>query len=66
MPKLLSRSTEEEEGGTMNAGLSTEQLEVDVDTVSQGSSDTSFNYEYAQTEVMMKALGNNGKGGEGG
>ncbi|XP_031437271.1 kinesin-like protein KIF13B isoform X3 [Clupea harengus] len=59
MPKLLSRSTEEEEGGTMNAGLSTEQLEVDVDTVSQGSSDTSFNYEYAQTEVMMKALGNN-------
>ncbi|XP_076128775.1 kinesin-like protein KIF13B isoform X3 [Alosa pseudoharengus] len=59
MPKLLSRGTEEEEAGVMKAGLSTEGLDVDVDTVSQGSSDISFNYEYAQTEVMMKALGNN-------
>ncbi|XP_062406496.1 kinesin-like protein KIF13B isoform X2 [Sardina pilchardus] len=59
MPKLLSRGTEEEEAGAMKAGLSTEGLEVDVDSVSQGSSDISFNYEYAQTEVMMKALGNN-------
>ncbi|KAL2082654.1 hypothetical protein ACEWY4_022472 [Coilia grayii] len=59
MPKLLSRSPEEEEGGAMKASLSTERLEVDLDNVSQGSSDVSFNYEYAQTEVMMKALGNN-------
>ncbi|XP_063079873.1 kinesin-like protein KIF13B [Engraulis encrasicolus] len=61
MPKLLSRSSEEEEGvaGATRSDLSTEHLEVDLDTVSQGSSDVSFNYEYAQTEVMMKALGNN-------
>ncbi|XP_030626800.1 kinesin-like protein KIF13B [Chanos chanos] len=60
MPKELSRSGgEEEEGGTMKTSLSTEQLVVDMDRVSQYSSDSSFNFEYALTEVMMKALDNN-------
>lgn len=43
-----------------NSG-SSEQLDADGDTASEVSSDVSFSYEFAQTEVMMKALGNNGK-----
>uniref|UniRef100_A0A8B9LIH5 Kinesin family member 13B n=1 Tax=Astyanax mexicanus TaxID=7994 RepID=A0A8B9LIH5_ASTMX len=50
-------AAEAEEGGGMKAAPSMEQLDVDLDRVSQGSSEISFNYEYAQTEVMMKALG---------
>ncbi|XP_036438074.1 kinesin-like protein KIF13B isoform X2 [Colossoma macropomum] len=58
LPKTRSRAgAEVEEGGGMKAALSVEQLDVDLDRVSQGSSEVSFNYEYAQTEVMMKALG---------
>uniref|UniRef100_A0A8C8IJH0 Kinesin family member 13Ba n=1 Tax=Oncorhynchus tshawytscha TaxID=74940 RepID=A0A8C8IJH0_ONCTS len=38
---------------------SSEQLEGDGDTNSEVSSEVSFSYEFAQTEVMMKALGNN-------
>uniref|UniRef100_A0A672SC97 Kinesin-like protein unc-104 n=1 Tax=Sinocyclocheilus grahami TaxID=75366 RepID=A0A672SC97_SINGR len=40
------------------AGLP-EHLDVDVDSLSHASSDNSFSFESAQTEVMMKALGNN-------
>lgn len=43
-----------------NSG-SSEQLDADGDTASEVSSEVSFSYEFAQTEVMMKALGNNGK-----
>ena len=45
-----------------NSG-SSEQLDADGDTASEVSSEVSFSYEFAQTEVMMKALGNNGKEG---
>ncbi|CAM4687115.1 unnamed protein product [Leuciscus chuanchicus] len=50
---------EDEEGCVMKAGLHPECLDVDVDRLSHGSSDTSFSFESAQTEVMMKALGSN-------
>ena len=43
-----------------NSG-SSEQLDADADSASEVSSEVSFSYEFAQTEVMMKALGNNGK-----
>uniref|UniRef100_A0A8C2CE03 Kinesin family member 13Bb n=1 Tax=Cyprinus carpio TaxID=7962 RepID=A0A8C2CE03_CYPCA len=43
------------------AGLHAEHLDVDVDRLSHASSDNSFSFESAQTEVMMKALGNNGE-----
>lgn len=43
-----------------NSG-SSEQLDADGDTGSEVSSEVSFSYEFAQTEVMMKALGNNGE-----
>uniref|UniRef100_A0A671SMQ6 Kinesin-like protein n=1 Tax=Sinocyclocheilus anshuiensis TaxID=1608454 RepID=A0A671SMQ6_9TELE len=45
-------------GCTTKAGLP-EHLDVDVDRLSHASSDNSFSFESAQTEVMMKALGNN-------
>lgn len=43
-----------------NSG-SSEQLDADGDTASEVSSEVSFSYEFAQTEVMMKALGSNGE-----
>lgn len=43
-----------------NSG-SSEQLDADGDTGSEVSSEVSFSYEFAQTEVLMKALGNNGE-----
>ncbi|XP_056336681.1 kinesin-like protein KIF13B isoform X2 [Danio aesculapii] len=48
---------EDEDGCAMKAGLRSDQL--DVDSLSLASSDTSFSFESAQNEVMMKALGNN-------
>lgn len=45
----------------MKTCLSTDQLEVDVDASSDVSSELSFGYEFAQAEVMMKGMGNNGK-----
>ncbi|XP_029902902.1 kinesin-like protein KIF13B [Myripristis murdjan] len=51
---------EEEEGGAaMKTSLSTDRLEVDFDTASDVSSEVSFGYEFARTEVMMKGMGNN-------
>uniref|UniRef100_A0A8C2H163 Kinesin family member 13Bb n=1 Tax=Cyprinus carpio TaxID=7962 RepID=A0A8C2H163_CYPCA len=52
---------EDEEGSVTKAGLHAEHLDVDVDRLSHASSDNSFSFESAQTEVMMKALGNNGE-----
>ncbi|XP_043074792.1 kinesin-like protein KIF13B isoform X2 [Puntigrus tetrazona] len=49
---------EDEEGSMMKTGLHVERLDVDVDRLSQASSDNSFSFESAQTEVMMKGLGN--------
>ncbi|XP_036405326.1 kinesin-like protein KIF13B isoform X2 [Megalops cyprinoides] len=62
LPKRRSRGgAEEEEGGAgaMKGSSSSEQLDADGDTASEVSSEVSFSYEFAQTEVMMKALGNN-------
>lgn len=44
----------------MKNDTSSEQLDVDGDSSSEVSSEINFNYEYAQMEVTMKALGNNG------
>lgn len=51
---------EEGEGDNMKNSNSSEQLDADGDTASEVSSEVSFSYEFAQTEVMMKALGSNG------
>ncbi|KAL0969333.1 hypothetical protein UPYG_G00225690 [Umbra pygmaea] len=61
LPKRRLRGGEEEEGegGLMKNSSSSEQLDVDGDNNSEVSSEVSFSYEFAQTEVMMKALGNN-------
>ncbi|XP_041795436.1 kinesin-like protein KIF13B isoform X3 [Chelmon rostratus] len=61
LPKRRSRGTEDEEGegSVMKNSGSSEQLDADGDTASEVSSEVSFSYEFAQTEVMMKALGNN-------
>ncbi|XP_058254155.1 kinesin-like protein KIF13B isoform X3 [Hemibagrus wyckioides] len=62
LPKRRPRPvTEEEEGegGNMKNSNSSEQLDADGDTASEVSSEVSFSYEFAQTEVMMKALGSN-------
>ncbi|KAF7647079.1 hypothetical protein LDENG_00177690 [Lucifuga dentata] len=61
LPKRQSRTTGDEEGesGVMKNSGSSEQLDADGDTASEVSSEVSFSYEFAQTEVMMKALGNN-------
>ncbi|XP_013871024.1 kinesin-like protein KIF13B isoform X2 [Austrofundulus limnaeus] len=61
LPKRRSRGAEDEDGeaGVMKNSSSSEQLDADGDTASEVSSEVSFSYEFAQTEVMMKALGNN-------
>lgn len=63
LPKRRFRGAEDEEGegGMMKNSGSSEQLDADGDTGSEVSSEVSFSYEFAQTEVMMKALGNNGE-----
>ncbi|XP_054617349.1 kinesin-like protein KIF13B isoform X2 [Dunckerocampus dactyliophorus] len=59
LPKhLVHTGGEEEEGGArMKTCLSTDQLEVDVDTSSDVSSEVGF--EFAQAEVMMKGMASN-------
>ncbi|XP_027136956.1 kinesin-like protein KIF13B isoform X3 [Larimichthys crocea] len=61
LPKRRARGAEDEEGegGVMKNSGSSEQLDADGDTASEVSSEVSFSYEFAQTEVMMKALGSN-------
>ncbi|XP_027012843.2 kinesin-like protein KIF13B isoform X1 [Tachysurus fulvidraco] len=60
LPKRRPRPVaEEEEGEGDNMKNSNEQLDADGDTASEVSSEVSFSYEFAQTEVMMKALGSN-------
>lgn len=61
LPKKRLRAGEDEEGdgGVMKNSNSSEQLDPDGDTASEVSSEVSFSYEFAQTEVMMKALGSN-------
>ncbi|XP_041106632.1 kinesin-like protein KIF13B [Polyodon spathula] len=54
---LPKRRWREDEESMMKS--SSEQLDRDGDSNSEVSSEVSFSYEFAQTEVMMKALGNN-------
>lgn len=35
-------------------------MEADVETASEASSEQDYSYEFAQMEVIMKTLGNNG------
>ncbi|XP_038164494.1 kinesin-like protein KIF13B isoform X1 [Cyprinodon tularosa] len=61
LPRHRGRAAGEDEGGgaAMQKRLSAEQLEADLDSTSDVSSDLSFSYEFAQTEVMMKGMGTN-------
>ncbi|KAK7899177.1 hypothetical protein WMY93_020030 [Mugilogobius chulae] len=61
LPKKRIRSADDDEGegGMMKNSNSSDQLDPDGDTASEVSSEVSFSYEFAQTEVMMKALGSN-------
>ncbi|XP_026857246.2 kinesin-like protein KIF13B isoform X2 [Electrophorus electricus] len=60
LPKRRPRPEDVEgEVGNMKNSSSSEQLDADGDTASEVSSEVSFSYEFAQTEVMMKALGSN-------
>ncbi|KAM4694601.1 kinesin-like protein KIF13B [Discoglossus pictus] len=57
--KRKSEREDEERENNLKNSSSFEQLDADGDTSSEVSSEVNFNYEYAQMEVMMKALGNN-------
>ncbi|OCT79108.1 hypothetical protein XELAEV_18030206mg [Xenopus laevis] len=60
LPKKKQAKQEgEEQDSILRNSSSFEQLDLDGDSSNEGNSEVSFNYEYAQTEVMMKALGNN-------
>uniref|UniRef100_A0A452E9J1 Kinesin family member 13B n=1 Tax=Capra hircus TaxID=9925 RepID=A0A452E9J1_CAPHI len=56
--KKADRDDEEPDISVKN-DTSSEQLDVDGDSSSEVSSEINFNYEYAQMEVTMKALGGN-------
>ncbi|XP_062857774.1 kinesin-like protein KIF13B isoform X2 [Trichomycterus rosablanca] len=56
LSKTRPRSGAEADEAGVRKSLSVEQLDVDLDRVSQGSSEASFNYERAQAEVMMKGM----------
>ncbi|XP_078506005.1 kinesin-like protein KIF13B isoform X1 [Lissotriton helveticus] len=61
LPKKKKKSEHEddERENSMRNSNSFEQLDADGDTSSEVSSENNFSYEYAQMEVMMKAIGNN-------
>uniref|UniRef100_A0A452VAH0 Kinesin family member 13B n=1 Tax=Ursus maritimus TaxID=29073 RepID=A0A452VAH0_URSMA len=61
LPKKKKKADREDEehDTSMKNDTSSEQLDVDGDSSSEVSSEINFNYEYAQMEVTMKALGNN-------
>lgn len=44
----------------MKQSSSSEQLDGDGDSASDGSSENNYSFEFAQMEVTMKTLGNNG------
>ncbi|KAG5213549.1 hypothetical protein JEQ12_009335 [Ovis aries] len=56
--KKADRDDEEPDISVKN-DTSSEQLDVDGDSSSEVSSEINFNFEYAQMEVTMKALGSN-------
>uniref|UniRef100_A0A8C9UPL4 Kinesin family member 13B n=1 Tax=Spermophilus dauricus TaxID=99837 RepID=A0A8C9UPL4_SPEDA len=57
--KKKAEREEEEQDASLRNDNSSEQLDVDGDSSSEVSSEISFNFEYAQMEVTMKALGSN-------
>ncbi|XP_074065285.1 kinesin-like protein KIF13B isoform X1 [Macrotis lagotis] len=57
--KKIDKEEDEDQENSVKNSSSAEQLDVDGDTSSEVSSEINFNYEYAQMEVTMKALGNN-------
>uniref|UniRef100_A0A8C0KGM1 Kinesin family member 13B n=1 Tax=Canis lupus dingo TaxID=286419 RepID=A0A8C0KGM1_CANLU len=61
LPKKKKKADREDDEHdiSMKNETSSEQLDVDGDSSSEVSSEINFNYEYAQMEVTMKALGNN-------
>uniref|UniRef100_A0A3P9GYX6 Kinesin family member 13Bb n=1 Tax=Oryzias latipes TaxID=8090 RepID=A0A3P9GYX6_ORYLA len=60
LPRHLAQTGKEDEAGAaLKTCLSTDQLELDVDAVSDVSSERSFGFEFAQREVMMKGMGSN-------
>uniref|UniRef100_A0A8C3T9I5 Kinesin family member 13B n=1 Tax=Chelydra serpentina TaxID=8475 RepID=A0A8C3T9I5_CHESE len=50
---------DEEQDNSMRCSNSVEQLDIDGDNSSEVSSEMNFSYEYAQMEVIMKALSGN-------
>nr|XP_042704844.1 kinesin-like protein KIF13B isoform X8 [Chrysemys picta bellii] len=56
--KKLEHEDEEQEN-SMGCSNSVEQLDIDGDNSSEVSSEMNFSYEYAQMEVIMKALSGN-------
>ncbi|XP_043962725.1 kinesin-like protein KIF13B isoform X6 [Gambusia affinis] len=58
LPRHRGRAAGEDEGGgaAMKKCLSADHLEADTDALSDVSSELSFGYEFAQTEVMMKGM----------
>uniref|UniRef100_A0A8C7YD03 Kinesin family member 13Bb n=1 Tax=Oryzias sinensis TaxID=183150 RepID=A0A8C7YD03_9TELE len=60
LPRHLAQTGKEDEAGAaLKTRLSTDQLELDVDALSDVSSERSFGFEFAQREVMMKGMGSN-------
>uniref|UniRef100_A0A8C4RU11 Kinesin family member 13Ba n=1 Tax=Erpetoichthys calabaricus TaxID=27687 RepID=A0A8C4RU11_ERPCA len=59
LPKQRRHLEFENEEDTINCSSSRGQLHVDGDNTNDRFTDTSFSYESAQMEVMMKALGKN-------
>ncbi|KAM4713436.1 kinesin-like protein KIF13B isoform 2-T2 [Anableps anableps] len=59
LPRHRGRAVDEGGGAAMKQCLSADRLEVDLDALSDVSSELSFGYEFAQTEVMMKGMGTN-------
>uniref|UniRef100_H2MNQ5 Kinesin-like protein n=1 Tax=Oryzias latipes TaxID=8090 RepID=H2MNQ5_ORYLA len=60
LPRHLAQTGKEDEAGAaLKTCLSTDQLELDVDALSDVSSERSFGFEFAQREVMMKGMGSN-------
>lgn len=58
----VQKGGEEEEDAAMTKRLSSDCLEVgEPDACSDVSSERSFGYEFAQAEVMMKGMWNNGE-----
>lgn len=58
--KKVEREDEEHDASLKNDS-SCEHLDADGDSSSEVSSEINFNFEYAQMEVTMKALGSNGE-----